>query len=187
MGTDDQDGNEGVSFGFAALLVVATVAAIAGGVAGSVITRAVQKPEVTPSPVLPSPTPRPEISLDLGETATTSRGNKVTVESIKSGIELPNTPKGQTFSRARARYCVGDKDISVAVGIVARLFSVELADESESAVAPGVPKPDLLDQATNIIGRGRCGVGDVYFLHPEGVPVTNVVFKGYSIVKWELP
>ena len=161
------------------------IAALAGGIIGVVVTRALEEPpsrRAAPA----SPSPPPEEVLKVGETATTLRGNDVTVEDFVPSVRLANTPKGQIFSEAAVKYCVGGSEVTVAVGVVSRLFSVRLDNGSEATVAPGVPGEDLLDESQSIIGRGRCVKGNLFFLRPEDAKPNSVVYKGYSTVTWEL-
>ncbi len=152
----------------AALLLVIVSAAVLGGA-----------PEEASSPS--------SSTLDMGETATLSSGDTVTVYSYESPLSIdgPLQPEsGSELSAIDAEFCAGPNATAGASRIQNPLnFSLLMPDNSpilvngRALVIVGSSLPPLLPSGSSLIEDGDCVRGYVGFEEPQGQEPKFVLYE----------
>ena len=129
-----------------------------------------------------SPTTKPsvnEVIVPVGQTVSTSAGNKVTVKTF-----LPNIGRAagtDVYAAADVEACAGP-NAPARTGVSRRLFAVETAGRTGWPSRDPVKEPSL---PSTYITPNHCADGWVTFRVPKDAKVLFVVLLSSSVVKWQ--
>ena len=154
-----------------------------GGVSAAMLGRA---PQEAASPSETTTETADNSPLEMGETATLSSGDTVTVYSYESPVSLdgPLKPKtGSEIALVDAEFCAGQGGQEVTTPILSQIhFSLLMPDNApvQSRSMGGTGLSPLLPSGENLFEAGDCGRGYVGFEKPEGQDPKFVLYRGSS-------
>lgn len=121
--------------------------------------------------------------LDLGQAATSSRGNSITALSWDPDAKVEGIPG--RVGQAEVLWCAGQRQQGD-YGRIAELWRVEMTDATRADVAPSAADGSLLATPHLVTRAGDCMRGTVEFVIPDGAVPKFLQFGGQEIFKWNL-
>ena len=168
------------------LITVGVLSALGGAALGAVVT-SVTTPRATVAPSQPSVNASSR-AFELGRTAQTMRGNRVTAFSWTPDVKWPVEPSnGKGLSQIDVKWCGATGEQAVSIDTIVGLWSLEMPDGTRiSADRRGFRSDDLATQFGVDVIPGDCARGKIVFQTPKGETPEFILFSGVQTVKWRV-
>jgi hypothetical protein len=145
-------------------------------------------PAASPSPT-PTPSPSPQTAFELGETARTPKGNRVTVLSWDTNTGRPIDPDpGKQFSQVEIKFCLSKKEQPLDASSLMYAFTLSMPNGLRVTTESSGYRGDEIISQSFELKPGDCTRGFIIYQSPAGKRPKYVMLPvdGPSDFRWKV-